>query len=172
MAQNRELNFSCKFVSYFILIVPQAVRCMPTFYMGATLQRFFSWQQVDNHSDFMSFTHHSLTVVIDSCKSAWGCLGSCTGLVKGQVQRRGGAWAPESAGPQCLGAAHTHPSGVSAELTALSTVWGALCVSLHCLLASWIGPLLQWASVCERFTKRPDRRGIKKRDFIKRKGWG
>lgn len=28
-------------------------------------------------------------------------------------------------------------------------VWGALCVSLHCLLASWIGPSLQWG-LCAR----------------------
>lgn len=47
-------------------------------------------------------------------------------LVKGQIQRRevgreGEREGPgsEAAGPLCLGAAHTHPSGVSAELTAL-----------------------------------------------------
>lgn len=46
------------------------------------------------------------------------------GLAKGQVQRRE-ELGQELAGPQCLGAAHTHPSGVSAELTALSTCVGS-----------------------------------------------
>lgn len=125
-----------------------------------TWERLFRGFQLatgNNHSGFLSFSNYSDPVAIDSCKFVWGCFGSCTGLVQGQIQRREEP-GPEVAGPLCLGAAHTHPSGVSSELTALSTVWGALCVSLHCLLASWIGPLLQWASVCERFTKRRDRR--------------
>lgn len=44
-------------------------------------------------------------------------------LAKGQIQRGEAAEregpGSEAAGPLCLGAAHTHPSGVSAELTAL-----------------------------------------------------
>lgn len=55
-----------------------------------------------------------------------------------------------------LGAAHTHPSGVSAELTAFSLLRRALCVPRQCLSDSWIGSLLQWASVCEDLGKRWD----------------
>lgn len=64
----------------------------------------------------------------------------------------GGAWGLR----RRLGAAHTHPSGVSAELTAFSLLRRALCVSHQCLSDSWIGSLLQWASVCEDFGKRWD----------------
>lgn len=64
----------------------------------------------------------------------------------------GGAWGLR----RRLGAAHTHPSGVSAELTAFSLLRRALCVWRQCLSDSWIGSLLQWASVCEDFGKRWD----------------
>lgn len=125
--------------------------------MGLTLQMFSAGNSQITIQTFLSFSNYSHPVAFNSCKFVWGCLGSCMGLAQGQIQRREEP-GPEVAGPLCLFAAHTHPSGVSSELIALSTVWGALCVSLHCLSASWIGPLLQWASVCEGFTKRRDRR--------------
>lgn len=79
----------------------------------------------------MSFTCFSDLVAIDSCKSFW----DLHGFSERSSPEEEEELESESAGPLCLRIAHTHPSGVSAELTALSTVWGALCVSLHCLLA-------------------------------------
>lgn len=97
---------------------------------GRDFLEVFSWQQ----SVTIQTLCHSVVSLIWLLLTVSSHFGSCMGLVKGRVQRRE-ELKSESAGPLCLRIAHTHPSGVSAELTALSTVWGALCVSLHCLLA-------------------------------------
>lgn len=109
----------------------------------------------------MSFSLYSHPVAIDSFRVCLRLFWELQGFSERSSPKGRRSMELESAGPLCLGAAHTHPSGVSAELTALSSVWGALCVSLYCLLASWIGPLLQWASVCEHFTKKTRRRADK-----------
>ena len=101
------------------------------FYMGETAE-FLSWQL----SIIIQTLCHSLISLLHLLFAVVSLLEVVVGVVwlsERSSREEGEAWAPSRRGPLCLGASHTHPSGVRAELTVLSAVWGALCISLPSL---------------------------------------
>lgn len=118
----------------------------------------------------MSVSQHSHPDAVVSHTSVWGCFGSCMGLVKGQVQRKG-----EESGPGGVGGAsvsgcspHTSFRGHLWAHSPLHRVGSSLCFpSLSPGLMN--RPLATVGLSVSASTEDENWSGIKKGDFIK--GW-
>lgn len=100
---------------------------MPIFNMGEALQRFFSWQQSITIQTLCHSVFTPIQLLLTVFESVWGCFGSCKGLVKGQVQKEGGAWSSSRRG-HCVWVQPTHILQGSALSSQPSPVCGELFV--------------------------------------------